>query len=56
LNARKGNLADANIAQWSQTMELIKAKFPEIEIVIPGHGKAGGMELLDYTYQLFSPD
>lgn len=56
VNARKGNLADANTAQWSQTMEWIKTKFPEIEIVVPGHGKAGGTELLDYTQQLFSPD
>ncbi|NAS14013.1 subclass B1 metallo-beta-lactamase [Poritiphilus flavus] len=56
LNAQKGNLADANTEQWSRTIEAIKRKFPEIEIVVPGHGKAGGTELLDYTYQLFSLD
>ncbi|CAL2087415.1 subclass B1 metallo-beta-lactamase [Tenacibaculum sp. 190524A05c] len=53
LNAPKGNLADANITEWSNTIQKIKSTYPNIKIVIPGHGKSGNSELLDYTQQLF---
>jgi len=53
LNANKGNLEDANTKEWSKTVQKIKLKYPQIEIVIPGHGKCGGAELFDYTIQLF---
>ncbi len=56
LNAHKGNLADANTEDWSRTVKKIKREIPELEIVIPGHGKSGGMELLDYTINLFKKD
>lgn len=54
LNAEKGNLTDANIADWPKTVEKIKRELPGIEIIIPGHGKSGGVELLDYTIGLFT--
>ncbi|WP_296701343.1 subclass B1 metallo-beta-lactamase [Algoriphagus sp.] len=54
LGAGNGNLEDANVAEWSVTVSKIKTTFPETKIVIPGHGKIGGMELLDYTIELFS--
>ena len=31
----------------------IKKELPNLEIIIPGHGKNGGEALLDYTIQLF---
>lgn len=52
--AGKGNLADANIEQWPKTVKLLKKDFIDIKIVVPGHGKSGGMELLDYTIELFT--
>lgn len=51
--AGKGNLADANVKDWSETVRKLKTAYPDIDIVIPGHGKTGGKELLDYTIQLF---
>ena len=54
--ASKGNLEDANTAQWSQTVRNVKAKFPSVKKVIPGHGDSGGVELLDYTIELFEQD
>lgn len=51
--AGKGNLEDANTMKWPQTVQKIKQKYSETEIVIPGHGKVGGTELLDYTIKLF---
>jgi metallo-beta-lactamase class B len=53
LNATKGNLADANTVAWPQTVRKIKAKYPALKYVIPGHGELGGTNLLDYTIDLF---
>ncbi|UOB19348.1 subclass B1 metallo-beta-lactamase [Abyssalbus ytuae] len=54
INAGKGNLADANIQQWPHTIQKIKDHYPQLQYVIPGHGKHGGTELLDYTITLFT--
>ncbi|MGF1556868.1 subclass B1 metallo-beta-lactamase [Paucihalobacter sp.] len=51
--ASKGYLGDANTDKWSETVQQIKLNYPNTEIIIPGHGKAGGIELLDYTIKLF---
>ena len=53
MNAGKGNLADANVEAWPGTIERIKSFCPSARIVVPGHGDAGGQELLDYTIALF---
>ena len=54
MGGTKGNLADANVAEWSKTVEIIKIALPDIKGVVPGHGSEGGRELLDYTTKLFS--
>lgn len=56
LNADKGYLGDANEAEWSNTIEKIKRLYPEVKMVIPGHGDVGGTELLDYTAKLFAAE
>jgi metallo-beta-lactamase class B len=53
LKASKGYLGDANTAAWSKTIENVKTTFPNLVWVIPGHGQAGGVDLLDYTINLF---
>lgn len=53
LKAGKGNLADANINEWANTVTKVKNTFPKIETVIPGHGKIGDTTLLDYTINMF---
>ena len=53
LGAGKGNLADADTLAWPLTVTQLKARFPHVKHVIPGHGKVGGPELLDYTAGLF---
>ena len=47
-----GNIEDADIIEWLKTVEKIKNKYQSVEIVIPGHGKYGGIELLDHTIEL----
>ncbi|WP_299989499.1 subclass B1 metallo-beta-lactamase [uncultured Pontibacter sp.] len=53
VGAGKGNLADADTVAWPQTVAKLKATFPQVKHVIPGHGKAGGQQLIDYTVHLF---
>ncbi|WP_299440672.1 subclass B1 metallo-beta-lactamase [uncultured Aquimarina sp.] len=56
LNAKKGNLADANISEWSNTVSKIKKAYSDVEIVIPGHGDLGDQNLLEYTINLFKAE
>lgn len=51
--ASKGYLGDANVSAWPETVRKLKKKYPQTKLVIPGHGKPGGTDLLDYTIQLF---
>lgn len=53
LKSGKGNLADASPKKWSNTVLKVKKAFPNLEMVVPGHGKAGGTALLDYTIKMF---
>lgn len=53
ISSGKGNLAEANPAEWSESVRKVKNKYPNVKTVIPGHGKLGGIELLDYTINLF---
>lgn len=51
--ANKGFLGDANVLEWPNTVAKVKSEFKDVEIVVPGHGQAGGVNLLDYTIKLF---
>ena len=53
LQASKGYLGDANVGEWSSTVEKVKQQYSNVKIVIPGHGEIGGIDLLDYTIKLF---
>lgn len=53
INAAKGFLGDANVADWSNTVAKVKKTYPTVQIIVPGHGKSGGKDLLDYTIKLF---
>lgn len=50
----KGNLADANIASWPMTVSKVKKEYPNVKIVVPGHGAPGSKTLLDYTQKLLN--
>ena len=54
LNASKGYLGDANISAWSNTVENVKKEYPNVKIVVPGHGAFGNKKLLDYTIKFFN--
>ena len=47
-----GNTADADIPAWPSSVQRVIAQFPNAAIVVPGHGKAGGKELLQHTIDI----
>jgi metallo-beta-lactamase class B len=47
-----GNLSDAVVADWDLTIEKLMDTYSDIEVVIPGHGDIGGVDLLTHTIGL----
>lgn len=53
LKSGKGNLEDADVNAWPQTIQKLKDKYKDVKVVIPGHGNPGDTKLLDYTIKMF---
>jgi metallo-beta-lactamase class B len=47
-----GNIADADLPNWANSIRNLVRKFPNAKNVIPGHGQRGNMELLQHTIAL----
>ena len=47
-----GNIKQTNLNVWSDTIKALQEKYPEAEIVVPGHGQWGDTSLIDYTLEL----
>jgi metallo-beta-lactamase class B len=53
LNARNiGNIEDADLNAYPITLRKVKETFPDAKIVVPGHGRLGGLDLIDHTIRL----
>lgn len=48
-----GNIEDANVKLWPVSANKVFEKYSDAEIVIPGHGKWGDLELVKHTLDLF---
>lgn len=53
LGSGKGNLTEANVTTWAESVRNVKQKFPNAVVIIPGHGAYGPRSLLDYTIKMF---
>lgn len=47
-----GYTGDADLAAWPVSLARLEELFPDASAVIPGHGEAGGPELIDHTREL----
>lgn len=47
-----GNTVDGDTAAYPVTIRKVMEKFGDARIVVPGHGAAGGKELLEHTLRL----
>jgi len=51
-----GNIADADLQQWPLSLLRMKQAYPEMKVLVPGHGDIGDGQLLDYSLQLLKKD
>ena len=47
-----GNTADAVVSEWAASAERLQRRYPDAQIVIPGHGVPGDVSLLEHTRKL----
>jgi metallo-beta-lactamase class B len=47
-----GNIKEADLMSYPATLKKVREKYSEAKIVIPGHGRPGGIELVDHTIEL----
>jgi metallo-beta-lactamase class B len=45
LNAGKGYLGDANVTDWSNTVNKVKNAYPNVKVIVPGHGEYGNKNI-----------
>lgn len=50
--ATLGNTRDANLDAYPITLRAVRQAYPDAQIVIPGHGDWGGLDLIDHTLNL----
>ncbi|RIV18989.1 subclass B1 metallo-beta-lactamase [Fibrisoma montanum] len=49
-----GNVADANLNEWVNSIRRVKTQFGTAKIVVPGHDEWGDTRSLEHTLQLLS--
>lgn len=47
-----GNVEDADLALWRDSLLWTKATYPDAQTVVPGHGKGANLSLIDATIAL----
>jgi metallo-beta-lactamase class B len=47
-----GYTGEADLVQWPKTIEALLKKFPQARLIVSGHGRPGGLELLRHTLDL----
>jgi len=47
-----GYTGDAVISEWSNSIQKVINRYPDIKLVVPGHGKVGDTSLLTHTQKL----
>jgi metallo-beta-lactamase class B len=49
-----GNIEESDLAAWPASLANLKKRFSDAKIIVPGHGDAGGWELVENTLRLLS--
>jgi len=53
LNARNlGNTKESDLVAYPKTLKKVIESYPYAEIVVPGHGQPGGIDLIEHTIKL----
>lgn len=49
-----GNVADADLRAWPNSLRRLKARYPHAVLVVPGHGNVSGLEAIDHSLELLA--
>jgi metallo-beta-lactamase class B len=49
-----GNVADADVGNWPLAVARVRRAYPEVRVVVPGHGAIGGPSALSWTERLIA--
>lgn len=49
-----GNIVDADLKKWAESLAWTKATYPDAKTVVPGHGKGADLRLIDKTLQMIA--
>lgn len=49
-----GYTAEGDLEKWPHTIERLRREYGDAELIVPGHGKPGGLELLERTLELLA--
>lgn len=47
-----GNIADADVKSWPKTLKKVQKKYPDAEVIIPGHGSVGSLRIIEHTNKI----
>jgi len=47
-----GNTRESDLASWAKAVALVRERWPNPAVIVPGHGDPGGAELLEHTAEL----
>ncbi|HEY1077894.1 MAG TPA: subclass B1 metallo-beta-lactamase [Fontimonas sp.] len=51
-----GNIDEADFSGWPLAIRRAQQRYPQAQLVVPGHGEAGGRELLSHTLVLLKAE
>ena len=49
-----GYTGEADMKAWPLTLNKLQQQFPQVNLVIPGHGASGDMSLVSHTMALIA--
>jgi len=47
-----GNIKDANVEQWDNSVKKLISRYADVKTVVPGHGKVNDSRMLQHTLEL----
>jgi len=51
-----GNITDADLEKWGESLQWVKATYSKATVVVPGHGKGANLSLIDATLALIKAE
>jgi metallo-beta-lactamase class B len=53
-SADLGNVADASLSQWPESIKKVQQRFPDLQYVVPGHQGWSSTNALEHTLNLLN--